>query len=1203
MKLKHLFYAAFAGAFAFTITSCEDIIEDLGSPMINVEPSVLEFEAGEGSQTVELTATLNWNVVTDLSGKWVALSKESGEASKEKQTISVSVEANSDYDRSMDIVFSAGGMVKATLKVNQKGSQGSFVAEEGDGSLEKPFNVAQAAEAASKLTWTNKDDYEKVGPYYIKGKISAIEDAYSANYGNATFTITDTGENLESKLKVYRAYYLENKKWKTGNTQIEVGDVVVVYGEIMNYSNNTPETVQKGSYLYSLNGETVAGGEPIDYENAPAKTVAEFIAAADKENYYKLTGKVSKFSSQYCSFDLTDETGTIYVYSVENKADWVDSLSNGGTVVLAGLYTYYEAKQQHEVIDAQILSFEPAAAVDYENAPAKTVDEFIKAADKTTYYKLTGTVSRFNSQYCSFDLTDETGTIYVYSVDNKAAWADKISNGGTIVLAGLYEYYAAKEQHEVVNAQILSFEEGAAIDYNNAPEKSVADFIAAADKQNYYKLTGTVSRFSSQYCSFDLTDETGTIYVYSVENKAEWKDKIKDGGTVVLAGLYEYYAAKEQHEVVHAQILSFEEGAPIDYNNAPEKSVAEFIAAADKENYYKLTGTVSGFSSQYCSFDLTDETGTIYVYSVENKAEWKDKIKDGGTVVLAGLYEYYAAKEQHEVVHAQILSFEEGAPIDYNNAPEKSVAEFIAAADKENYYKLTGTVSKFNSQYCSFDLTDETGTIYVYSVENKAEWKDKIKDGGTVVLAGLYDYYAAKEQHEVVKAQILSFEEGAAVDYNNAPEKSVADFIAAADKENYYKLTGTVSKFNSQYCSFDLTDETGTIYVYSVENKADWKDQLSDGGTVVLAGLYDYYAAKEQHEVIKAQILSFIPGEDPGVLEVKSVTIEEFNAASESSTQAYKLHGKISNIENTVYGNFYLTDETGTVYVYGLTATELGYGSSNDKSFASLGLNEGDVITIIGYRGSYNGKIEVLSAYFVEKTGTAAVFGVENTAISVNASSTEAVIKVKGNVDWTASSTLSLDKTSGSGAAEIKASFEANTDTVNVKTYSVTIKTDADVDVKEYVVLITQDKALEGGAQSITINLTNANAFEEEKDLGSPYKQGFSATVEGFKVATYKYASTSNPITPDATSMRIYKSAVFYISAPSGKSIKALVFKGDNSSSGKYILDLTGVEGTEGTAVADKAEQKIKWEGNAGTVVLQANAGQTRVVNVEVYYE
>ena len=101
--------------------------------------------------------------------------------------------------------------------------------------------------------------------------------------------------------------------------------------------------------------------------------------------------------------------------------------------------------------------------------------------------------------------------------------------------------------------------------------------------------------------------------------------------------------------------------------------------------------------------------------------------------------------------------------------------------------------------------------------------------------------------------------------------------------------------------------------------------------------------------------------------DVITISVADFLAAPESTTQKYKLTGTISGTINTTYGNFDLVDETGTVYVYGLTATELGYGVKNDKSYASLGLAAGDKITIIGYRGSFNDKIEVTYAYFVSK--------------------------------------------------------------------------------------------------------------------------------------------------------------------------------------------------------------------------------------------
>ncbi len=113
-------------------------------------------------------------------------------------------------------------------------------------------------------------------------------------------------------------------------------------------------------------------------------------------------------------------------------------------------------------------------------------------------------------------------------------------------------------------------------------------------------------------------------------------------------------------------------------------------------------------------------------------------------------------------------------------------------------------------------------------------------------------------------------------------------------------------------------------------------------------------------------------GIDPDVEQVepeaKVATVAEFIAAPESTTDYYELTGTIGGSINTTYGNFDLTDATGTVYVHGLTKSFIAVGSTkNDKSYASLGLAAGDNITIRGFRGSYQGKIEVMGAYFVKK--------------------------------------------------------------------------------------------------------------------------------------------------------------------------------------------------------------------------------------------
>ncbi len=204
-------------------------------------------------------------------------------------------------------------------------------------------------------------------------------------------------------------------------------------------------------------------------------------------------------------------------------------------------------------------------------------------------------------------------------------------------------------------------------------------------------------------------------------------------------------------------------------------------------------------------------------------------------------------------------------------------------------------------------------------------------------------------------------------DFSHTPELTVAAFIAAAKTDSYYKLTGIVSSFNPETFEMSLSDHSGSISVYQVSNREDWVGRIKNNGLVTLAGRYHYYAGKRKNEVVDAHILAFsLSG---GQEEPIAVTVAQFKAASVSEEQLYRLSGRISSIENAVYGNFDLTDDTGTAYIYGLTSTNLGYGANNDKSFASLRLTVGDEIVVVGYRSSYNGQTELRYPYFVEKTG------------------------------------------------------------------------------------------------------------------------------------------------------------------------------------------------------------------------------------------
>lgn len=373
-------------------------------------------------------------------------------------------------------------------------------------------------------------------------------------------------------------------------------------------------------------------------------------------------------------------------------------------------------------------------------------------------------------------------------------------------------------------------------------------------------------------------------------------------------------------------------------------TVADFIKKADTANEYELTGTVSGFNSTYCSFDLTDETGTIYVYSVTNKTDWVDKIKNGGTVTLKGTYALYAAKNQSEVVNATIESFTAGATPDYESAVSKTVAEFLAAANKTTYFKLTGTVSNFNATYCSFDLTDASGSVYVYSVENKSDWSSKIANGGTIVLAGKYDYYTnttddSKSKAEVIEAHIFSFEAGETPDYGKAEAKTIKEFIAAADKTTYFKLTGTISNYNATQCRFDLTDDSGSIYVYSVTDASDWSDKLSAGGTVVLAGKYDYYETDSKHEVVEAYILSFEPGDAPSITLAHPLT--------SGVTWTVDSGQKSSDVKVKINGTEYSAFKLGTSSVAGVITLTIPATAKKLNFYATGWSSKAGVVEIV----------------------------------------------------------------------------------------------------------------------------------------------------------------------------------------------------------------------------------------------------------------
>ena len=167
-------------------------------------------------------------------------------------------------------VFNYGGKTPETAtggylySLNGETGTGASDQPKGEGTLDNPYNPAAAVAAVANLTWTSTTEYQTTDPVYVKGKISKIANngtyTQGGTYGNASFYMTETGEE-GTEFYAFHILYLENKKFVTGQTDIKVGDEVIIYGKLMNYRGNTPETAS-GAYLYSLNGvtENTGGG-------------------------------------------------------------------------------------------------------------------------------------------------------------------------------------------------------------------------------------------------------------------------------------------------------------------------------------------------------------------------------------------------------------------------------------------------------------------------------------------------------------------------------------------------------------------------------------------------------------------------------------------------------------------------------------------------------------------------------------------------------------------------------------------------------------------------------------------------------------------------------------------------------------------------------------------------------------------------------
>lgn len=279
-------------------------------------------------------------------------------------------------------------------------------------------------------------------------------------------------------------------------------------------------------------------------------------------------------------------------------------------------------------------------------------------------------------------------------------------------------------------------------------------------------------------------------------------------------------------------------------------------------------------------------------------------------------------------------------------------------------------------RHTSINFISRTGVRFLLFSSAYSTFGDQPVPEGSGTLKGIAAVHGGDYQISITSTDDYAELTGERFDNSGferpQPTKAtIAEVLAASVSGSvWYEITGTISNIEaSDYGNFTITDETGSIYVYGLtsEWRADGKNDqsfpelgLKAGDILTLAGTRDEY--KDEPQIGgPAYYISHKDGggEDPDPDEpgdLKVATIAEFLAAEPGDGVWYQLTGEMYDIYNTQYGNFWIRDDAGNqVRVYGLTSTKQ---ESNDHSFESIGLSEGDIVTIATLRAEHNGEAQ-----------------------------------------------------------------------------------------------------------------------------------------------------------------------------------------------------------------------------------------------------
>ena len=699
MKIKNLFYALMVPFAFLAFWACQD--EPVLPPAVNLAEDQATINAGGEATSVLIKPTRDWTATVAEGGEWLTVTPSSGAASSEAVVeVKLSADPNEGEDRSVEVTFTAGN-INEILTVTQEGSGG-----QGGDDPDIEEGVITIAEFLSKPV-------DNTVYYKLKGTMT---DLFNTEYGN--FHLVDaTGDVLVYGLTAEK----QSSNDKSFSTLgLQEGDVIVIEG----YRDEHNGEAQVGGAYYIGKGSNEGGDTP-DPEPGDYVSIADIRAmapATQKDSVWMDDGVAIKafVVSSIEANTLTskknvyvqDETGGLQIrFTSDVTWNFGDELS----IDISGAkMKYFGGALQIENLSnskAEVLSTGNAV-----EAKQVSVADFMEGKYESQYVALPdvqvveadlGKTFVMGSSHTSINVEDITGHSFVIFSSKYTVFGTEQVPQGAGTLKGVSMVYngtmqiglTSRDDYAGMTGARFDGQGGDTPDPGEIEEVTIAEFLAKAEGETYYKLTGTVTSIENDsWGNLTIEDESGNVYVYGVA-----KDKasvgsgpsfsglgVEVGDILTIAGKRASFQGDPQ--VGDAYYISHEKGQgggdTPDPGEIEEVTVEEFLAKAEDETYYKLTGTVTNISnSSYGNLTIEDATGSVYVYGVA-----KDKasvgsgpsfsglgVKVGDILTIAGKRTSYNGSPQ--VGDAYYISHEVG------ETPENTLGDVVVVLGEKSYYE------------------------------------------------------------------------------------------------------------------------------------------------------------------------------------------------------------------------------------------------------------------------------------------------------------------------------------------------------------------------------------------------------------------------------------------------------------------------------------------------------------------------------------